>query len=83
MSRYVSFHALAREELREAATFYALESPGLRAAFLDEIERAVQHLLEYPKSGPLRHGSVRAKLLHRFPYTLLYRLREKRFASSR
>ena len=35
MTRTLSFNPQARSEIREAATYYGLESPALRDAFLD------------------------------------------------
>jgi hypothetical protein len=35
----VSFHPLAERELNDAAQYYEMESEGLRAAFLGEVER--------------------------------------------
>ncbi len=70
-----SFHDLAKVELNEAAHYYDNESPGLGAAFLAEAERSVALLLQYPESSPVVRGTVRQRLLRRFPYGLLYRVR--------
>ena len=53
MNRRVSFHPLAEQELNEAAGYYDATSPGLGAAFLDEVERAVKQILEYPEAASL------------------------------
>lgn len=68
----VSFHRLARRELIEAAEFYDLANPGLGRAFLDEVERSTQSILDYPDASPILIGSVRRRLLARFPYAVLY-----------
>lgn len=68
----VSFHRLARRELNEAAEFYELSNPGLGTAFLDGVERCTQIILAHPEASPLLIGSVRRRLLSRFPYALLY-----------
>ena len=70
-----SFHDLAKVELNEAARYYASESPGLGAVFLTEAERSITVILEHPESSPLVGRSVRRRLLSRFPYGLLYRVR--------
>jgi len=70
-----SFHDLAKVELNEAAQYYEAESAGLGAAFLAEAERSVAAILEYPESSPIVRGSVRRRILRRFPYGLLYRMR--------
>jgi plasmid stabilization system protein ParE len=71
----LSFNQQARREIQEAAHYYGLESPALRIAFLDAIDRALAELLEHPQSAPIVRGNIRRKLLRRFPYSLLYTLR--------
>lgn len=71
----ISFNALAERELNDAAQYYELESPGLGAAFLTEVERSCQAITEYPQAGPVVSGSIRRRLLRRFPYALLYAVR--------
>lgn len=70
-----SFHDLAKVELNEAARFYEAESPGLGEIFLAEAERSVLAIIEHPESSPVVGRSVRRRLLRRFPYGLLYRVR--------
>ena len=48
----VSFHRLAQRELfDEAIQFYDSESPGLGAAFLNEVERCTQAIQKHPEAG--------------------------------
>ena len=70
----LSFNPLAERELNDAAQYYEVESPGLGAAFLDEVERSCQHIVEYPESAPVVLVPVRRRILRRFPYALLYRV---------
>lgn len=72
----ISFHRLARRELIDAALFYDVESPGLGAAFLDEVEDCTRNLLAFPQAGQVVLGPVRRRLLRRFPYALLYSLKK-------
>ena len=71
----VSFHRLAQREIEEAVQFYNLESPGLGAAFLDEVEHCTQTILQYPEAGQLIIGTIRRRLVRRFPYALLYSIK--------
>ena len=71
----VSYHRLARRELNEAAQFYDSESPGLGSAFLDEIERCTQAIVHFPEAGPLIVGTIRRRLVLRFPYARLYSIK--------
>jgi toxin ParE1/3/4 len=72
VSRTVSFHRLARQELKEAAHYYDSESPGLGAEFLKEIEHWIQSILDYPEAAPVLAGPVRRRVARRFPYAVLY-----------
>ncbi|MEW6542829.1 MAG: type II toxin-antitoxin system RelE/ParE family toxin [Nitrospirota bacterium] len=74
----VSFHRLARHELLDAAFFYDVESPGLGSAFLDEVGHCSRTILEFPEAGPLMTGTVRRRLVRRFPYALLYSIKADR-----
>ena len=70
-----SFHDLAKVELNEAAQYYDRDSPGLGAAFVAEVERGTAAILEHPEASPIVTGAIRRRLLRRFPYGLLYRVR--------
>jgi plasmid stabilization system protein ParE len=74
----VSYHRLAQRELNEAAQFYDSESPGLGSAFLDEIERCTQAIVNFPEAGPLIVGTIRRRLVLRFPFGLLYSIKPDR-----
>lgn len=76
MSRTVSFHEDAEDELNDAADFYDLESPGLGISFLDDIQKAIEDIVLFPEAGPLAKGRVRRRFLRKFPYTVIYSLRE-------
>jgi toxin ParE1/3/4 len=71
-----SFVPEARDELREAILYYEGESPGLGASFLGAVTEGLEQLLAFPESAPTLYGKVRSKPLHRFPYSLLYSLRQ-------
>ena len=76
--RSVSFHPLAERELDDAARYYELESPGLGKALLDAGEKTCALIIEQPRSGPGVLGSVRRRLVPRFPSALLYSIRADR-----
>ena len=69
---------MARRELNEAAQFYDSESLGLGSAFLDEVERCTRAIADYPEAGPLIIGTIRRRLVLRFPYALLYSIKSDR-----
>ncbi len=72
------FHRLAERELNEAAQYYDLENPGLGSSFLEEVNRCLQSIEGHPEAGMILRGSVRRRLLLRFPYALLYRITPSR-----
>lgn len=69
----IRFLLPAETELREAARYYEMQSPGLGDAFLDKVDSAVAAICAHPRSWPLVRGKVRRRLVYRFPYGLLYR----------
>jgi hypothetical protein len=75
MNRIFSIHETAEAEVNEAADFYDLEDPGLGNVFLDDVERAIAAISQYPQSAPLVRGSVRKKPLLKFPFSLVYSVR--------
>ncbi len=67
MSRSLAIH--------EAADFYDIRSPGLGIAFIDEVQRVLRNISEFPESAPLIRDRVRKKWVARFPYSLIYSVR--------
>lgn len=76
MSRSVSFHVAAEDELIEAVDFYDLESSGLGAVFIDDIQKAINDISRFPEAAPLIQGRIRRRILTNFPYAVIYSLRE-------
>ena len=68
-------HRLAEHELNEAAQYYDLEELGLGAAFLEEVDRCLESIQAHPEAGVILREEVRRRLLRRFPYALLYRIK--------
>ena len=62
----------AEEEMTEAAVFYESRSGGLGSDFLDDVQRAIDRLSDYPNSGEPIDSRFKRTLLHRFPFSLIY-----------
>jgi plasmid stabilization system protein ParE len=77
MTRLFSIHEVAEAEINEAADFYDLKSPGLGSVFIEEVERSIESITQFPDAGPLIRGRVRKKHLFKFPYSLVYSVRPK------
>jgi len=61
------FHRLAERGLNEAAQYYDREELGLRSSFLQEVDRCLESIEAHPEEGAILRGSVRRRLLGRFP----------------
>lgn len=66
------FHDAADAELTEAVAYYDGKALGLGDRFLAEVKSATRNIEEYPEIAPVVDLGVRAKLLTRFPYSLMY-----------
>ena len=66
------FHDAADAELTEAVDYYDGKAFGLGDRFLAEVRSATRNIEEYPKIAPIVDLGVRAKVLARFPYSLMY-----------
>lgn len=69
----IRFLLPAEREMLEAAQYYASQVPGLGQDFLDAIESATADIVQDPRRWPVLRTGVRRRLVHRFPYGLLYR----------
>src|SRR5437016_1537476 len=72
------FHRLAEHELNEAAQYYDLEEPGLGSSFLEEVDRCLRSIEAHREAAPILRGAVHRRLLRRFPYALLYKIKPNR-----
>lgn len=65
-------HPEAREDLREAASFYRDNAgTGLSQALLAEFEHSINLLLEHPRLGGRWHRR-RRYVMRRFPFAVIY-----------
>ncbi|NLB54846.1 MAG: type II toxin-antitoxin system RelE/ParE family toxin [Lentisphaerae bacterium] len=64
----------AEAELLDAAHYYELQAKGLGGEFLDKIDAAILDIREAPERWPIIRPHIRRRLVHRFPYALLYRV---------
>lgn len=72
MTRLFSIHEVAESEINEAADFYDLESPGLGSVFIEEVERAIENITQFPDAAPSIRGRVKKKALLKFPFSIIY-----------
>lgn len=70
------FHPEALNDLLGASQRYKRVSPQLAMEFLDEIEHGVKCILASPSAWALYRGEARRHLIRRFPFGIVYKLRE-------
>ncbi len=70
------FHREADEELAEARAWYEARSEVAAQAFALEIDHAIEHIMEAPLRYPSGRRGERKFIMDRFPYTILYRVRD-------
>ena len=70
----VHFLLPAEQEMLEAARYYEMQASGLGIDFLAKIDSAIQDISEQPELWPVLRFRIRRRLVHQFPYGLLYRI---------
>lgn len=66
----VWFLPAARGDVETAFLWYEAERQGLGDEFVQAVEAAFDHILEFPASCPVAHRRARRYLIERFPYCL-------------
>lgn len=69
-----NFHPAAETELLAAVAFYDARAAGLGAAYLDEAQRTLDLIREFPRIGPQLEDDIRRLAFGRFPFSFIYRL---------
>ncbi len=70
----IEFHSEAAEEVVATIKWYQARSPAVAEAFARELERAIQKILDAPERWPRDSTGLRRLLLHRFPFSVVYRV---------
>ena len=70
----VVYDPAAAQELQDALDYYASISHRLSGRLLDDVEAAVQRIVEMPGAWPPLRGGLRRCLLSVFPYQIIYRV---------
>ena len=73
----VSFLEIAQVEFERAVTYYNAESPGLGHEFADELYRTIDRIRARPLAWQRLSPNVRRCIARRFPYGVLYALRDE------
>ena len=68
----VRFLSPAEREYLAALEYYTEQSTDLGAAFLDDLDHAVELLAQHPHIGAPYDGEIRRLLLRRFHHSAIY-----------
>jgi len=52
------------------------ERKGLAEEFLQSLDRLIDMISDFPEGFPIVHQDIRRALLKRFPYSVLFRIKE-------
>ena len=74
----VEFLEAAEAEFIEAVDYYNEQSEGLGYEFAAEVKRTIGRTLQYPDAWPKLSARTRRCRTHRFPYGIVYQVREDR-----
>lgn len=70
----ILFHPLAEAELLSATAWLVEADRQVAAAFVDEIDSALERLMHFPEAGSERADGLRCYVLRKFRYLIIYRL---------
>lgn len=72
----VKYLTAARTELKEAARYYHDQKSGLGDDFVREVQATIERIVENPSAWIEIAPRIRRALTNRFPYAVLYHVRE-------
>jgi hypothetical protein len=73
----IEFLQAAEHEASQAAVYYEQKKRGLGVDFLDELNQALNRILCFPNAWAPLSGRTRRCRLRRFPYGVIYQVREQ------
>jgi plasmid stabilization system protein ParE len=68
----LEFHPDALAEYEAAALYYRGQREGLQLRFVENVENAIERIVENPSAWRRFDGEIRHCLTHVFPYAVLY-----------
>lgn len=73
----IRFSKPAQQELDEAVDYYNNESPGLGEQLLVDVLHTLDRIRDYPEAWQAFSNTTRRCRTRKFPYGIVYRLREQ------
>jgi plasmid stabilization system protein ParE len=76
MSLPIVFRMEAQSEFDRAFDWYENKQPGLGVDFLNHVAEMLNHVELMPESSAQVFEDIRRAVVHRFPYSVFYRIEE-------
>jgi toxin ParE1/3/4 len=73
VAKPIEFHDEASAELEAAFDWYFARSERVASEFLQDVNRAIEMIIEAPERWPVGIKNTRRFLLGRFPFAVVYR----------
>lgn len=73
----IDISKFAYNEIEESKEYYNLQKDGLGLDFKGDVLTAVNNIATYPNLYPVISGNIRRCLLHRFPFSVFYAVKQK------
>ncbi len=70
----VIYHKNAELEAITSAQFYESQAAGLGSKFLDDLDRTVNDIVNYPEAWSIMGDDIRRHLFTHFPFGVIYRM---------
>ncbi len=70
----LEFHPSTVGDVNEAASHYGRARAGLDAEFRTEIDAVIERIARNPSRFPVVEAQIRRCIVHKFPYSVLYRI---------
>jgi hypothetical protein len=71
MSHKISIHEATESELNDAADFYDIACMNLGSVLIDEVQRTIKNISDFPNAAPVIRGQIRKKPIAKFPYSAI------------
>jgi plasmid stabilization system protein ParE len=71
-------HPEASADIRDEAEYYEGKQLGLGLELLQEVDSAINTIVSMPEAFAERRKNIRMYVLSRFPFSVLYRLRDEK-----
>lgn len=72
----VRYHPEASAEIEAATAWYMSRSPAAARGLVEELDRAIDMLRQFPELQPSYDAKHRFAVLRRYPYSVIYRVDE-------